>query len=98
MSHNGIGSNSNPSISAMTEVDRAKIKKAMLEMNDSFTRMQAEKDLQKEIIDTIQEETGLSKKVFRKLAKTYYKASFSMEVEENNYFEEVYEALNKTVP
>jgi hypothetical protein len=97
MSNTNIGSNSNPSIGALTEPDRAKIKKAMLEMNDSFTRMQAEKDLQKEIIDKVFEETGLSKKLFRKVSKTYYKASFAMEVEENNYFEEVYDTLNKTV-
>jgi len=91
------GSNSNPSLGALTDEDRKTIKKAMYEMHDSMTRVEAERDLMKDIITKIHEETGLSKKVFRRLSKTYHKASFSQEVEEHNYFEEVYEVLNKTI-
>ena len=70
-----------------------------MEMNDSMTRVGAERDLQKEIVNETFDKLGVDKKMIRRLAKVYFKANYNDEVEENNQFETFYdEVLRKTVP
>jgi isopentenyldiphosphate isomerase len=78
------------SISALSNADKQKLRNAISEINDSMVRAAAERDLQKEIINKMNEELGVEKKVIRRMAKVYYKSNFSQEVEENNSFEELY--------
>lgn len=86
-------------ISSLNDMERKKLKKAIMEMNDSMTRISAERDLQKEIINTLHDELGVDKKLIRRLAKAYFKANFGQEVEENKAFEESYDLIIKnTVP
>jgi hypothetical protein len=86
-------------ISSLNDMERKKLKKAIMEMNDSMTRVSAERDLQKEIINTLHDELGVDKKLIRRLAKAYFKANFGQEVEENKAFEESYDLIIKnTVP
>lgn len=91
-----IGHN-NPhvNISSLTEPERKRLKKAILELNDSMTRASAERDLQKETINTLYEELGVDKKIVRRMAKAYYKANFGDEVEENRAFETSYDLIIK---
>lgn len=70
--------------------DREKIRKAILEMNDSMTRVAAERDLQKAIVNRISEVLELDKSVFRRMAKTYFKGAFPQEQDTNEQFEETY--------
>lgn len=96
----GIGHN-NPTvnISSLNDNERKRLKKAIMELNDSFTRVAAERDLQKEIIYTLFDELGVEKKLVRRMAKAYFKANFGEEVEENKAFEESYDLIIKnTVP
>jgi DNA-directed RNA polymerase subunit N (RpoN/RPB10) len=96
----GIGHN-NPhvNISSLNDVERKRLKKAIMEMNDSMTRVAAERELQKETINTLFDELGVDKKLVRRMAKAYYKANFGDEVEENRAFEESYDLIIKnTVP
>jgi DNA-directed RNA polymerase subunit N (RpoN/RPB10) len=96
----GIGHN-NPhvNISSLNETERKRLKKAIMEMNDSMTRAAAERELQKETINTLFDELGVDKKLVRRMAKAYYKANFGDEVEENKAFEESYDLIIKnTVP
>jgi DNA-directed RNA polymerase subunit N (RpoN/RPB10) len=96
----GIGHN-NPhvNISSLNETERKRLKKAIMEMNDSMTRAAAERELQKETINTLFDELGVDKKLVRRMAKAYYKANFGNEVEENRAFEESYDLIIKnTVP
>jgi len=96
----GIGHN-NPhvNISSLNETERKRLKKAIMEMNDSMTRVAAERELQKETINTLFDELGVDKKLVRRMAKAYYKANFGDEVEENRAFEESYDLIIKnTVP
>jgi DNA-directed RNA polymerase subunit N (RpoN/RPB10) len=96
----GIGHN-NPhvNISSLNETERKRLKKAIMEMNDSMTRAAAERELQKETINTLFDELGVDKKLVRRMAKAYYKANFGDEVEENRAFEESYDLIIKnTVP
>lgn len=76
--------------------DREAIKKSLVEISDSYTRMEAEKDLIKDIVTGVCEQYQLSKKTFRKLARTYHKQNFSKEVAEHEEFEEMYETLTGT--
>lgn len=72
---------------------RKAIKRCMDELSASMTRIDGERDLIKEAITNICEEYELSKKTFRRLAKTYHKQNFSKEVAEHEEFETMYEQL-----
>ena len=95
-----IGHNSTSvNVSSLNETERKRLKKAIMELNDSFTRVSAERDFQKEIITTLHDELGVDKKLLRRMAKAYFKANFGEEVEENKAFEESYDLIIKnTVP
>lgn len=75
--------------------DKLKLTAALKEMSMSMTRVDAEKDLQKNIKNDVCKELDLSKKVFSKLAKTYHKQNFHDEVEAHHTFEQLYEAVTK---
>ena len=81
------------SVNSLSENDRKKLKGAIQELNDSMTRAAAERELQKETIINICEELSLEKKLDRKMGKTYFKANFNTEVEEQKTFEEFYEII-----
>lgn len=72
---------------------RENIKKCLQEISNSMTRIEGERDYIKEAIKDICEEYQLSKKTFRRLAKTYHKQNFSIEVAEHEEFENMYEEL-----
>lgn len=81
------------SINSLTTEDRAKLKSAISEINDSMVRVAAERDVQKEFLDKVSTDLGLDKKLVRRLAKAYYKSNFNNEVEDFTKFEEFYETL-----
>jgi predicted solute-binding protein len=80
-------------INALTEGEKKQVRDAVLEMNDSMTRVAAERDLQKEILNRIAEELGLDKKLVRRMAKVYFKSNYMEEVEENKNFEDFYNGV-----
>lgn len=75
---------------SLTAEQRKQLKSVIVELNDSLTRVAAERDFQKEAINNISEKLGLDKKLVRRMAKVYFKANYKDEVEENNTFEEFY--------
>ena len=81
------------SVNSLSENDRKKLKGAIQELNDSMTRAAAERELQKETIINTCEELILDKKLVRKMGKTYFKANFNTEVEEQKTFEEFYDIV-----
>lgn len=91
----GIGHNQPAfvSINSLSAEDKKKIKGVIMELNDSMTRMAAERDLQKEAINNINDALGVDKKLIKRMAKAYYKANYNEEVEENNTFEEFYDTI-----
>lgn len=80
-------------VNSLSVTDKEKLKNSVSELNDSMTRVSAEKDLQKEIVDDLHEKLGLEKKLIRRLAKTYFKANFNEEMEETKNFEDFYALL-----
>ena len=81
------------SVQGLTDEDRKILRKAVLEMNDSMTRVGAERELQKETTNEISDKLGIDKKLFRRMARAYFKANFKDEVQENSDFEEFYTAV-----
>lgn len=79
----------------MTPVDKAKILGMLQEISNSLTRVEAERDLIKEILDRLQDECEIPKKLGRKLAKVYHKRSFEEEVAQQNDFVDIYEQVAK---
>jgi len=75
--------------------DREKILGCLQEISNSLTRIEAERDLIKEILQRMQDEFEMPKKLSRKLARVYHKRNFEEEVADQNDFQEVYETVAK---
>jgi hypothetical protein len=73
--------------------DKEKLKKAIQEISNSMTRMDAERDLIKEIIKDAHEEHAIDKKVLRKMARAFHKQNFSEEVATQEEFETLYQEV-----
>ena len=80
----------NRSVQGLTEEERKVFRKAIMELNDSMTRIGAERELQKETIDELSGKLDIDKKLIRRMARTYFKANFNSEIQENTDFEEFY--------
>jgi DNA-directed RNA polymerase subunit N (RpoN/RPB10) len=81
------------SVNSLSQTDKDKLKGVIKELDDSMTRVAAEKELQKEAITKVCDELGLDKKLIRRMAKTHFKANFNDEVEENSKFEDFYTVI-----
>jgi viroplasmin and RNaseH domain-containing protein len=66
---------------------------ALKEMSNSMTRVDAEKDLQKEIIEEVSDKTEVPKKYISKLARIYHKQNISEVKTENDDLETLYEVV-----
>lgn len=73
--------------------DRKKILAALNEGSDSMTRIAAERELLKEIIDTVSEDFDLPKKYVRKMINVHYKSSILSVNAENEDLVELYTAV-----
>jgi len=82
----------------LTPNDKLKLEGALKDMSTSMTRVEAERDLQKNVIGDICEELNLNKKVFRKLAKVYHKQNFDDEVNTHQEIEKLYETVTNKKP
>lgn len=83
----------NPSISSPE--DRKKLKDAIQEISNSMTRMEAERDLIREIIKDQSTNLLIPKKIIAKIAKTYHKQNLTQEVEDHEDFVDLYETIVK---
>jgi hypothetical protein len=82
----------------LTPEDKKKLENALKDMSASMARMEAERDLQKNVKKDICEELDLNKKVFSKLAKVYHKQNYADEVATHDEFEELYENITTKTP
>ena len=73
--------------------DREKLLNAIKEISNSMTRVDAEKDFQKDAIDKIADELDLEKKHVRKLAGIYHRQNFTTVQQEQEELQELYEAM-----
>lgn len=73
--------------------DRKAIKDALREISDSMTRMEAEKDLIKDILQTIYDNQKVPKKYTRKLARIYHKQNYTEVQQEQDDLDALYETV-----
>ena len=81
------------SFNVTNPTDKKKIKDALFEISNSMTRMDAEKEMIKDIINDLSENFELPKKTVRKIAKAYHKQNFNQAVADNEEFQELYESI-----
>jgi len=77
----------------LTNDDKKIVKDAINDMVDSMTRVAAERDLQKQLSQRVKENTTVTPKVFRKMARVAFAANFVEEQAVNEEFEELYTEL-----
>lgn len=73
--------------------DRKKLYDAIIEISNSMTRADAEKDYQKDAIDTISSELNIEKKYVRKVANVYHKQNYNMVKIENQEVLDLYQLI-----
>ena len=76
--------------------DRKTILDCMKELSASMTRVEGERDFQREAVKDLCDKLELSKKTFRRMAKVYHKQNFNKEIEEHEEFEEMYETITNS--
>ena len=77
----------------INKIDKQKVLGCLQEISNSLTRIEAERDQIKEILQKMQDDFEIPKKLSRKLAKTYHKRNYEEEVASQNDFVETYEAV-----
>lgn len=75
------------------EADRKKFKDALQEVSNSFTRISAERDLIKDIVNDLSDNFQLPKKTVNKLARVFHKQNMSTEAQEFEDLETLYEEI-----
>jgi hypothetical protein len=73
--------------------DRQAIKNALQEISNSLTRIEGERDLIKDILQTVQDNQSIPKKYVRKLARIYHKQNFTEVQQEQEDVEALYETV-----
>lgn len=75
--------------------DRKRIKDALQEISNSMTRIEAERDLIKEVKAELFEEYKhhLTKKQIAKMARVFHRQNFEEEVTNHEQFEELYDQI-----
>lgn len=77
----------------LTPEERVRLIGALEDISSSMTRVEAERDLLKNIKNDICDELKLNRKVLNKLAKTFHKKNYSEEVDLHRNFEDIYETV-----
>ena len=80
-------------INKLLPEDQKRVVNAIKEMSDSMTRIDAEKDLIKDIVQVTFENHEIDKKHIRKLAAIYHKANIDEVRTEFDDLESLYETL-----
>jgi vacuolar-type H+-ATPase subunit D/Vma8 len=78
--------------------DRKKIRGALEEISNSLTRIEAERELIKEIIQDVEDKFELPKKYTRKVAKIFHKQNFAEVKTEQEDLETIYETVTGPQP
>lgn len=69
------------------------LKSGLKEMSDVMTMMESQREVMKDIINTMYDELKIPKKIIRKMGKTYHKSNYNEVVAEQEEFELLYEGI-----
>lgn len=76
-----------------SEADLKLIKDGIQELVDSLIRVESEKDLQKEILTSLVEDTGIARKHLNRMARDSFRNQFNDKVAEFDAYTALYEAV-----
>jgi len=76
------------------EQSKKTIKDALAQISDSLTRIEAERDHIKDILQVVEDKVDIPKKYIRKMARIYHKQNMSEVKAENDDIETLYEVVN----
>jgi len=76
-----------------SEEDRKRIRDAMEEISNSYTRVEAERDFVKEAINNLAEDVDVPKNILRKMARIYHKQNMAAVVYEVEDIEALLESI-----
>lgn len=82
-------------MTVISDQDKKDFHKVVVEMSNSMTRIEGERDYIKEAVKELSDKYQIPKKTVSKIAKTYHKQNFQQAVSENEEFEELYEKITK---
>lgn len=74
--------------------DRKKLLNGCQELSNSMTRVEAEKDYQRDAVAHLSAELGIEKKYINKVASMYHKQNFHQVQTEHQEIEDLYETMN----
>lgn len=80
---------------SITPQNKAQVLSCLQEISNSLTRIEAERDLIKDVLQRLQDEFEIPKKLGRKLARVYHKRSYEEEVAQQEDFVQIYETVAK---
>jgi hypothetical protein len=80
-------------MATLSPEDAKKLKSSMGEITDSYLRVQAERDLTKEIINDLHKTYAIPKKTLNRIAKTMYKQCLMQDLQDHEEFVETYDAI-----
>ena len=73
--------------------EKVAIKNCLQEISNSYIRIEAERDNIKAIIDRLEEDFGLNKRLSRKLAKVFHKRNIAEEVAQAEELSATYDVV-----
>lgn len=74
--------------------DRKTIKDAMVELSNSYTRIEAEREFIREALADLQDKVDIDKKYLRKMSRIYHKQNIVEFTTEAEDIETLYEAIS----
>jgi hypothetical protein len=78
--------------------DKKKIFGAIREISNSLTRIEAERDLIKDIVKDVSDNYQIPRKTVKKIATTYHKQNMTQVEQEHEEFVELYDDVTKAAP
>lgn len=75
--------------------DKKKIFEAVREISNSLTRIEAERDLIKDIVKDVSDNFQIPRKTVKKIAVTYHKQNLTQVEQEHEEFVELYDKVTK---
>lgn len=76
-----------------TDEDKKRIRGAMEEISNSYTRVEAERDFVKDAINSLSEDVGIPKNILRKMARIFHKQNMADVVSEVEDIEALMESI-----
>jgi len=80
-------------LTALNPSDKVKLKGKFEEISNSYTRIEAERELIREILSDIKDDFEIPPKIARKLAKIFHKRNLQEVVAENEEITEAYDEV-----